>query len=69
MILKITKLYKKFKDKSSLDAIEIKNNTLVILFHPNKIFVFKKNEEKNLYIKDDTITKQVVEKKAHKIRK
>ena len=63
------KVVQKFDDKSSKDIIEIKNNILVIFFHPNKIFAFKKNEVSNLYVKDDVLTKNIVERKDHKIRK
>ena len=63
------KVVQKFEYKSSLDIIEIKNNTLVTFFHPNKIFIFKKDEKSNLYLKDDAATKKVVERKDHKIKK
>ena len=63
------KVVQKFDDKSSKDIIEIKNNILVIFFHPNKIFVFKKNEETNLYVKDDTLTKKIEERKDNKIKR
>lgn len=63
------KVVQKFEDKSSKDIIEIKNNTLVIFFHPNKVFVFKKNEKSNLYEKDDAAIKKIQERKDHKIRK
>ena len=63
------KVVQKFEDKNSLDIIEIKNNTLVIFFHPNKIIVFKKNKMNNLYEKDDAFIKKIVERKDHKIKK
>ena len=63
------KVVQKFEYKSSLDIIEIKNNTLVTFFHPNKIFIFKKDEKSNLYVKNDEVTKKIVERKDHKIKK
>ena len=63
------KVIQKFSEKSALDIIEIKNNFLLIFFHPNKLIFYKKNQSNNLFEKDDINSSKIIERKDNKIRR
>ena len=73
-ILELSNDYKNYKviqkldEKTALDIIEIKNDILIIFFHPNKIIIYKKNELNNMFQKDNIISKNIIERK-NKIKK